>query len=950
MEKASPSTFLLLAAVFFLDFYIGESSKSIRIVPESSVNWTLSDACSANTTELVGTLRAYLVDGDTQSIANSNRLNPAFRDLVLLNSTSDFTLSFANKRKASTNIRVERASTSNPLALGTYLFRVVYMFQESSDQDEPLDVTLVYNQSISVVPEYHIVVNGAPADAESFPLSYGQKLSLMLNVISRSKYSIINTKYTLISENSDFPEYFTLSVDSDGNSVLVWQENAPPPVSDYKLVVSANVTASVDDGELCSHTVQATVTVNVFPRISSIEGNLLNNTAVRISWNVNGSGNGSVNYTITIQEPKNTIRLYTTNMYMVVSPLPHIPSTVEVGVITDTAAGTTTGSEQFILDTTALRPDPPFNVKAVINPNDVTLTVSWEPSSYAGSINYTVIVRTVATGLLQFQAGSVTMFVIEDIGLKAMTIKSISVKAKNIIGISEESTGVTPTTINTTPTEPVVLSMTVIIVISSVGGFLALVLVFLLLCVSVLCCKLGCRSKHKTYKMQSRNQMLFQESTTLNRLYHVVEVDDKRSATIGYSNSKDSLTISNKTAAQDRPLPQLPEEPLYYEIPIEHLDQYQLGLRAKRLASTSHNFKPLWHPYTGKLDIEGIGTAKIGGGSALKRLGHREAIPEDYQKKEVYNTFEKVYHADATGQSLLTCFELKSEQITMLEQIGHGEFGRVYKACGHGILPGEKDTLVAVKILKEDTCEQARKDFLSEAQLLAHFGHPYVLSLLGVCTQGIPLMVVTPYFANGCLKAYLKRTKDTRVDSNIFKESSRMFLMSEQIASGMEYLASRFFIHRDLAARNILVGDNLTCVISDFGMCRVLARDRSFYEIKEGNRLPLKWMAPESLQYWKFSTYSDVWSFGVVMWEIATWGETPLKGVPPTDVVSYLASGKRMEKPDNCPDKLYNMMCECWLEEPAKRPLFRDLRRKLNQTRKLFNIHSITSDEENNYI
>jgi hypothetical protein len=383
------------------------------------------------------------VDGDTQSIANSNRLNPAFRDLVLLNSTSDFTLSFANKRKASTNIRVERASTSNPLALGTYLFRVVYMFQESSDQDEPLDVTLVYNQSISVVPEYHIVVNGAPADAESFPLSYGQKLSLMLNVISRSKYSIVNTKYTLISENSDFPEYFTLSVDSDGNSVLVWQENAPPPVSDYKLVVSANVTASVDDGELCSHTVQATVTVNVFPRISSIEGNLLNNTAVRISWNVNGSGNGSVNYTITIQEPKNTIRLYTTNMYMVVSPLPHIPSTVEVGVVTDTAAGTTTGSEQFILDTTALRPDPPFNVKAVINPNDVTLTVSWEPSSYAGSINYTVIVRTVATGLLQFQAGSVTMFVIEDIGLKAMTIKSISVKAKNIIGISEESTGVT---------------------------------------------------------------------------------------------------------------------------------------------------------------------------------------------------------------------------------------------------------------------------------------------------------------------------------------------------------------------------------------------------------------------------------------------------------------------------------------------------------------------------
>ncbi|CAJ0605019.1 unnamed protein product [Cylicocyclus nassatus] len=156
----------------------------------------------------------------------------------------------------------------------------------------------------------------------------------------------------------------------------------------------------------------------------------------------------------------------------------------------------------------------------------------------------------------------------------------------------------------------------------------------------------------------------------------------------------------------------------------------------------------------------------------------------------------------------------------------------------------------------------------------------------------------------------------------------QLLMFAVQISYGLEYLSTRGFIHRDIAARNILVNGKNSCKIGDFGLCRNLYSDSSLYKSK-GGRLPLKWMSPEAIRHYEFSTQSDVWAFGILLFEIITLGGSPYPLIPPEDLLNYLENGRRMERPDNCPEQFYEVMAECWRFEPEKRPDFLTIRQKL---------------------
>lgn len=279
-----------------------------------------------------------------------------------------------------------------------------------------------------------------------------------------------------------------------------------------------------------------------------------------------------------------------------------------------------------------------------------------------------------------------------------------------------------------------------------------------------------------------------------------------------------------------------------------------------------------------------------------------------------------------------TAWEFPRAKLIMGESLGEGAFGKVSKAAAHGLIKPENAEIVAVKQLKEGHTDTELMDLVSEMEMMKMIGtHINIINLLGCSTQHGPLYVIVEYAAHGNLRDFLRNSRpSTGYECAIGQETEvltqkDLISFSYQVARGMEYLSSRKCIHRDLAARNILVSENRIMKIADFGLARDIHSQDYYRKTSEG-RLPVKWMAPEALFHRVYTSQSDVWAFGILLWEIMTLGGTPYPSVPSVEkLFQLLRDGHRMEKPTNCSLEIYMMMRECWRYQPTQRPTFKEL-------------------------
>ncbi|KAG2459438.1 ERBB4 kinase, partial [Polypterus senegalus] len=258
---------------------------------------------------------------------------------------------------------------------------------------------------------------------------------------------------------------------------------------------------------------------------------------------------------------------------------------------------------------------------------------------------------------------------------------------------------------------------------------------------------------------------------------------------------------------------------------------------------------------------------------------------------------------------------LKETELKRIKILGSGAFGTVYK--GIWVPEGESVKIpVAIKILNETTGPKANVEFMDEALIMASMDHPHLVRLLGVCLSPT-IQLVTQLMPHGCLLEYVHEHKD-----NI--GSQLLLNWCVQIAKGMMYLEERRLVHRDLAARNVLVKSPNHIKITDFGLARLLDAEEKEYNA-DGGKMPIKWMALECIHYRKFTHQSDVWSYGVTIWELMTFGGKPYDGIPTREIPDLLEKGERLPQPPICTIDVYMVMVKCWMIDADSRPKFKEL-------------------------
>ena len=265
-------------------------------------------------------------------------------------------------------------------------------------------------------------------------------------------------------------------------------------------------------------------------------------------------------------------------------------------------------------------------------------------------------------------------------------------------------------------------------------------------------------------------------------------------------------------------------------------------------------------------------------------------------------------------------FNLNRNDLDLHEKLGAGNFGSVIRGVYRR---GGQDIPVAVKTLKQDELPNAESDLMKEARLMANLQHRNIVRMIGVC-RSESIMLVLELAQQGPLNKYLKKHTDMPI-KNVLD-------LTFQVAEGMAYLEEKNFVHRDLAARNVLLVNERFAKISDFGMSKALGLGNEYYRANAAGKWPLKWYAPECIYYFRFDSKSDIWSYGVTLWEATSYGAKPYRGQKGQEILDLIEKGRRLEKPEKCPLGVYeNIMLKCWQYEKAERPPFRkivDLLRK----------------------
>ncbi|XP_044091029.1 tyrosine-protein kinase BTK isoform X2 [Neovison vison] len=253
-------------------------------------------------------------------------------------------------------------------------------------------------------------------------------------------------------------------------------------------------------------------------------------------------------------------------------------------------------------------------------------------------------------------------------------------------------------------------------------------------------------------------------------------------------------------------------------------------------------------------------------------------------------------------------WEIDPKDLTFLKELGTGQFGVVK----YGKWRGQYD--VAIKMIKEGSMSE--DEFIEEAKVMMNLSHEKLVQLYGVCTKQRPIFIITEYMANGCLLNYLREMR------NRF-QTQQLLEMCKDVCEAMEYLESKQFLHRDLAARNCLVNDQGVVKVSDFGLSRYVLDDE--YTSSVGSKFPVRWSPPEVLMYSKFSSKSDIWAFGVLMWEIYSLGKMPYERFSNSETAEHITQGLRLYRPHLASERVYTIMYSCWHEKAEERPTFKVL-------------------------
>lgn len=270
------------------------------------------------------------------------------------------------------------------------------------------------------------------------------------------------------------------------------------------------------------------------------------------------------------------------------------------------------------------------------------------------------------------------------------------------------------------------------------------------------------------------------------------------------------------------------------------------------------------------------------------------------------------------GNGILRVPQYTLSQIRFLEELGEGAFGKVYKGA---LNKGGETQFIAVKALKENASAKTQQDFRREIDLISELRHDNIVCIVGVALREEPLCMLFEFMARGDLHEFLMGRAPP---SGKGLPAMRLLNIAQNIASGMQYLASHHYVHRDLAARNCLVSDDFVVKISDFGLSRDIYSS-DYYRVQSKSLLPVRWMPPESILYGKFTTESDIWSYGVVLWEIYSYGLQPYYGYSNQEVISMVRGGELLACPTACPAVMYALMQDTWKHMPQRRPLFDDI-------------------------